>query len=111
MLLLYPAIGEQWAKIVAGWSGTEPRKPREDVPQIGEGVQAVAVATGDQTEMDGSGLGAPFAATEEPILPADRQTTQCSFGSAIVDRQCAVGCVSHERLPVIEQVRPCCPPR
>ena len=64
----------------------------------------MAVATGDETKMNGGGLGTSFAAAKEPVLPADRQTTQRAFGCAIVDRQCAVGGVSHQRLPVIEQV-------
>ena len=37
-LLLGPAIGEQGKKFVAGRSGTESRKSRENVPQVGEGV-------------------------------------------------------------------------
>ena len=64
----------------------------------------MAVATGDETKMNGGGLGASFAGAKKPILSADRQTTQRAFGYAIVDRQGAVGGVSHQRLPVIEQV-------
>jgi hypothetical protein len=37
-LLLRPAIGEQGKKILAGRSGTESRKSRENVPEIGKGV-------------------------------------------------------------------------
>jgi hypothetical protein len=63
-LLLGPAIGEQGKEIVAGRSETESRKLRENIPQVGEGIQTVLVATGDQTEMNSSGLSAPLAAAE-----------------------------------------------
>jgi hypothetical protein len=45
--------------------GAEPRKPREHVPQIGVCVDAVA--TGDETEMNGSGLGILFAAAKSRV--------------------------------------------
>src|SRR5262245_23834405 len=64
----------------------------------------MTVATGNQAEMDGSGLGASFTAAEEPVLSTDCQTTQRSFGCAIVDRQFSIGGIANERLPVLEQV-------
>ena len=82
-LLLGPAIGEEGTKIVAGGCEAEPRKSREQVTQVGAGVQSVAVATGDQTEMDGSALSAPFAATKEPVPAADRSTPQCAFAAPL----------------------------
>jgi hypothetical protein len=72
--LLHPSVGKLETKIIAGWSATEERKPRAHVPQIGEGIQAVAVATGDETKMNGGGLGASFAAAKEPVLAIMRSS-------------------------------------
>jgi hypothetical protein len=65
---------------MAGWSETEQRKPRENVPQIGDGIQAVAVAAGDETKMNGGGL----APNSDVFRKSDQRTDCCNAGERSV---------------------------
>jgi hypothetical protein len=74
-LALAPPVWKQWKKSGSGRFGTELRQFLEYVAQIGEGIEAAAVATGYQAEVDGSSLSPSFATAEQPIAAADRQAT------------------------------------
>ena len=47
----------------------------EEVAEVGKGVHAKALAGGDQTGQDGSGLSSVVASIKHPILPVHRDSS------------------------------------
>ena len=61
-----------------------------DLVEVEEWVEAVEEAGCDQAEDGSSGLGVGVAAVEHPVLAADGDLAQPSFGARVVERQVAV---------------------
>ena len=74
-LAFAPPVWKQWKKSGSGRFRTELRQFLEYVPQISKGIDAAAVATGYQAEVDGSSFSPSFATAEQPIAAANRQAT------------------------------------
>ena len=62
---LEPGIGQQLSQAVHRVG----REPTEDVPKVGEGVDAVVLAGPGQGVEDGRRPAAPVAAEEGPVVP------------------------------------------
>lgn len=63
---------------------------REDVAQIGFGIDAVEFASLDQAVDRSGALSASIGAGEQPVLPAQRDAAQRALSGAVVDLQLAV---------------------
>jgi len=62
----------------------------EQIAEVGKGIEAEALAGGDQTGQDGGGLSPVVAAIKHPILTAHGDSTQTALGAVVVDLQIAV---------------------
>jgi hypothetical protein len=67
-------VGWQQSRQAVGGMG---RDAREYVAEVGEGIDLMTVATGDQAEEDRGGVPAGVASAEEPVLSVMRSPRLC----------------------------------
>ena len=92
-----PTVGEQVIELVV-WVGAD---AGEQVAEVGEGFDVLALAGCDQAGQDGPGSSAVVAAVEEPVVAAHHDVAEAALGAVIVDLQIPVFAVAHQRIPVL----------
>ena len=95
-----PTVGEQIIEFLM-WMGAE---AREQVADVGEGFDVLALAGCDQAGQDGSGSSAVVAAVEEPVVAAHHDMAEAVLGAVVVDLHIPVFAVAHHRVPVLQGV-------
>lgn len=71
----------------------------QDVTEIGLRIEAVELGALDQGVDDGGALAAAVGAGEEPVLTADGERPDRTFGGIVVDLQIAMVSIAGERGP------------
>src|SRR5437870_2908765 len=93
-----PPIGEELVELTC----RRGRDACEHVAEVGEGLDLVALAGGDEAEESCGGVPAVVGAAEEPVLAADGHAAQGVLGCIVVDGQVTVGGVHAESIPLIQ---------
>ena len=83
--------------------GEHQRQTPQDIAEVREGIDSVAVATGDQAEVDRRGTAAPIAAAKQPIAASQGNAPQGAFGLVIVDVEEPGLGVPAQRRPIRER--------
>ena len=76
-----PAIGEQFVELVLWMSSNA----GEQIAEIGEGIDKLPLAAGDQSGQHCAGASAYVAAIEQPVFAADHDRSQAALGAVVVD--------------------------
>jgi hypothetical protein len=76
-----------------GWAA---REPLEECAQVGVGFERVAFGAGDETVELGGSDTAGVAASEEPILAAESDATECPLRRGIVGYKFPVAPRDHQ---------------
>ena len=77
----------------------------QDVAKVGQWLDIVTAAGGDQAEEDSGCAAAVVAAGEQPVLAAYRDRADGVFGGVVVDVQIAIGDVDRKGGPLVQRVR------
>ena len=67
---------------------------REEVAQVGEGIEGQSFGGGDQAGQHGGGAASLVAAVEHPVLAAYRNAAQAALGRVVINFQIAVFAVA-----------------
>jgi len=89
-------VGEELVKLVSGMGA----EALEDVAEVGEGIEVVALGALDQADQNGGGVATVVAAEEGPVVAAHGEPAQTSFGLIVVDAKVSVVAISDQRIPV-----------
>ena len=90
-------VGQQQVDIRAGVGGDA----QEEIAQVDEGVQVMALGAPDEAVEGGCGASAPVTSDKQKILSPDGNTAQGVLRRIVVDGEVAVVKIAQQCLPLV----------
>jgi len=95
-----PPVREEFLQ-AAGRMGAD---ASEDVSEVGEGIDIETFTCSCETGQDGRRPATVVASEKHPVLAADSNTAQATFGTVVVNLQITIFAVADQSRPIREGI-------